>query len=215
MTLKYERVGKEKLIRNYLINKGEFGMLIAPSPTDAFAMSLAMSASSTETYKFRDDAKMPLLKNVLYIDTVSDLMQLKAEHEKANKRNKVNYPNNFSIIIRDGCETKTNLSKNKTFKPQFHRDIINILKVPAFGKNVKCIFVMLDTVLHRPKEFNDEQRNSFLDLVQRLKAKGITLVLVSRHVDSDESDFGVPMDFVIKLDPDINYFDINKFNILR
>ena len=212
MNMKFRNSVKREKVYKPFFNRGEFGMLIAPSPTDGFALTLAMSACDCKAYQL-PNILMPQFEYGAYIDTVSEKSQLQAEKETAANRSKVGIPENFEIIVGTTNQKNINYSKNRYFTPRCHSDLDDASTISDLSKHESCIFVILDTVLHRPKEFNAEQRDLFINIVNKINANGSSLVLVSRHADTQESDFGVPMDFVINLTHDLDYYDLNKYKI--
>ncbi len=212
MDMKSRNSVKRAKIYKPFFHRGEFGMLIAPSPTDGFALTLAMSACDYEAYQL-PNILMPQFEYGVYIDTVSEKSQFQAEKETAENRSKVGIPENLAIVVSSTNRKNINYSKNRNFTPRCHSDLDDALTISDLNKHETCIFLMLDTVLHRPNDFNVEQRDIFIGIVNRINANGSSLVLVSRHVDAHEIDFGVPMDFVINLKHDLDYYDLSKYKI--
>ena len=212
MILQFEKTKEKNMQQQELFRKGEFGMLIAPSPTDAFAITLAMSACNSDTYQI-PNVLTPKFKCGIYIDTVSEMSQLRAERKTAESRNRIGANKTMSTMIGSSEQTAINYSKCKTFTARCHHDIASALTMPIYNKYSSCFFVMLDTMLHRPKAFNTKQRKEFIDLVKKHKTKESTVILISRHSVSHKADFGVPLDFLINLTHDLDYFDLNKYSI--
>ena len=183
-----------------LFDKGDFVMLIVPPATQEFALSIAVSTCGKVTDRV-GNIKVPKLKGCVFIDTISSKKKLKADAKKAKSYINGDFPIGFKLAnARDVYTDSSGDFDMVGAEADTLKHVANYVETE--GQDSEGIFVMLDSVIFGPNNFDKKGFDDFLAWASKLKIEGKTLVVMSHYRIAHEEYLTENMNVVINCIPD-------------
>lgn len=183
-----------------LFNKGDFGMLIVPPATEEFALAIAISTcgKSSDRVGF---IKVPKLKSCIFVDTVSSKKKLKTDVQNAESYIGRALPKGFKLATTREVYSKDVCNCDLGSE---YEDMLEYVSCFVENKcdNFEGIFVMLDSVIFSPNNFEKSKFDKFLAWASEIKKQGKTLVVISQYQIPQIRYLADHMNFVINCVPD-------------
>jgi hypothetical protein len=182
-----------------LFNKGDTGILIVPPVTEEFALATAISTCGIASDRV-GGIKVPKLKSCVFIDTLSSKAKLKKDVQNAESYIGRALPKGFKLVTaKDVYSSSFNKNKFGSENGNTFEYVTNFIKNKY--SDVQGIFVMLDSVISSPNNFEKAQFDKFLAWASEIKKQGKTLVVISQYQIPQTKYLADHMNFVINCIP--------------
>jgi hypothetical protein len=187
-------------VRGGLNGYGDLGMLIVPPATEEFALATAISTCGNASDRV-GNIKVPKLKSCIFIDTLSSKKKLKTDMKNAESYIEKELPKGFKLVTaEDVYSSSINVDE---FGCKFNNTLKYVSScIENKYSNVQCIFVMLDSVIFCPNNFQKTKFDEFLAWASEIKKQGKTLVVISQYQIPQTKYLADHMNFVINCIPD-------------